>query len=413
MSWNGDRYKNLITSKYECEALAPAVINKSAERHYVTSAELASKSLQSLRSAELSIIIPTFNERENICTIVSAVDEALPDICWEIVFIDDNSPDGTASLVRDIARNNPRVRILHRFGRRGLSSACVEGIMSTASSFVAIMDADHQHDERILRRMYDIIKVGDADLVIGSRYVEGGSVGSWDQKRAAMSQLATRITNRVTGTLVRDPMSGFFMIRRDAFLDTLPRLSSIGFKLLVDIMASSTRPLKVVEVPYAFRSRQRGDSKLDSMVLWEYLLLIIDKSIAQYLPVRLPVRFISFALIGSTGILVHLGILTILFKLFDAQFAVSQAVATFAAITSNFVLNNLLTYRDQRLHGWRLLLGWVSFNLVCGIGALANVGVANWMYAQNSRWLVSAIAGIAVGIVWNYAMSSIVTWSKR
>jgi dolichol-phosphate mannosyltransferase len=149
------------------------------------------------------------------------------------------------------------------------------------------------------------------------------------------------------------------------------------------------------------------------MVLWEYLLLIIDKSIAQYLPVRLPVRFISFALIGSTGILVHLGILTILFKLFDAQFAVSQAVATFAAITSNFVLNNLLTYRDQRLHGWRLLLGWVSFNLVCGIGALANVGVANWMYAQNSRWLVSAIAGIAVGIVWNYAMSSIVTWSKR
>jgi dolichol-phosphate mannosyltransferase len=238
-------------------------------------------------------------------------------------------------------------------------------------------------------------------------------VGSWDQKRAAMSQLATRITNRVTGTLVRDPMSGFFMIRRDAFLDTLPRLSSIGFKLLVDIMASSTRPLKVVEVPYTFRSRQRGDSKLDSMVLWEYLLFIIDKSIAQYLPVHLPVRFISFALIGGTGILVHLGILTILFKLFGAQFAVSQAVATFAAITSNFVLNNLLTYRDQRLHGWRLLLGWLSFNLVCGIGALANVGVANWIYAQNSRWLVSAIAGIAVGIVWNYAMSSIVTWSKR
>jgi dolichol-phosphate mannosyltransferase len=398
MSWNGDRYKNLKTSKYEREALAPAAVNKSAERDYVISAELATKSLQSLRSAELSIIIPTFNERENICTIVSAVDEALPDICWEIVFIDDDSPDGTASLVRDIARNDPRVRILHRFGRRGLSSACVEGIMSTASSFIAIMDADHQHDERILRRMYDIIKVGDADLVVGRRALSG--LGAW-------------FFRRIAGAPVTDPMSGFFMIRRDAFLDTLPRLSSIGFKLLVDIMASSTRPLKVVEVPYTFRSRQRGDSKLDSMVLWEYLLLIVDKSIAQYLPVHLPVRFISFALIGGTGILVHLSILTILFKLFDVQFAVSQAAATFVAITSNFVLNNLLTYRDQRLHGWRLLLGWLSFNLVCGIGALANVGVANWMYAQNSRWLVSAIAGIAVGIVWNYAMSSIVTWSKR
>lgn len=362
-----------------------------------------------IRSAELSIIIPTFNERDNISSMVEAIDEALPDIFWEIIFVDDHSPDRTASLIREIARNDSRVRCLHRFDRRGLSSACVEGIMSTASPFIAIMDADHQHDERILRRMYEIISTGGSDLVVGSRYIEGGSVGSWDKRRAAMSQLATRITNWITGSQLCDPMSGFFIIRRDAFLDALPRLSSIGFKLLTDVMASSERPLKVVEVPYTFRSRQRGESKLDSMVLWEYFLLIVDKSVGHYLPVR----FISFALVGGTGVFVHLCVLAALFKMFGATFVVAQAAATFTAITTNFLLNNVLTYRDQRLRGWKLLWGWASFNFVCAIGALANVGVANWMYSQNPRWLISAFAGIAVGVVWNYAMSSIVTWTKR
>ena len=267
-------------------------------------------------SAELSIIIPTFNERGNILSLIEAVDAALPNIRWEIIFVDDNSPDGTASLLRDVAQDDRRVRCLHRYGRRGLSSACVEGIMSTASPFVAVMDADHQHDERILRRMYEIISTGDASIVVGSRYVEGGSVGTWDQRRAAMSEVATRITNWITGSSIRDPMSGFFMIRRDVFLQVLPQLSSIGFKILLDIMASSERPLKAIEVPYTFRLRQQGVSKLDSMVLWEYLLLILDKSIGRYIPVR----FVSFALVGGTGVLIHLCVLAVLFKFFSVPF---------------------------------------------------------------------------------------------
>lgn len=364
---------------------------------------------QSVRPVELSIVIPTFNERDNILSLVEAIDEALPDVCWEIVFVDDHSPDGTAGLVRQIARNDPRVRCIHRFGRRGLSSACVEGIMSTASPFVAVMDADHQHDERILRRMFEVISTEDTDLAVGSRYVEGGSVGAWDQKRAAMSRLATRLTNRITGSALSDPMSGFFVIRRDVFLQVLPRLSAIGFKFLLDIMASSERPLKAVEVPYTFRSRQRGESKLDSMVLWEYFLLILDKSIGRYVPVR----FISFALVGGTGVLVHLCVLVTLFKALGTSFVAAQTAATFTAITTNFFLNNMLTYRDRRLRGLKLLRGWVSFNLVCAVGALANVGVANWIYSENSRWLLSALAGIAVGVVWNYAMSSIFTWARR
>ena len=359
-------------------------------------------------AAELSIIVPTFNERDNVTSVIVAVSEALPDISWEIIFVDDSSPDGTASFVREIARSDPRVRCLHRFGRRGLASACVEGIMSTASPIVAVMDADRQHDERALRRMFQLLATADADVVVGSRYVEGGGVSDWDRSRLAMSRFATHITNWITGTTLSDPMSGFFMMRRDAFLASLPKLSSVGFKILLDIAASSDRVLKIVEVPYQFRSRQYGESKLDSMVLWEFFLLLLDKSIGRYIPVR----FISFALIGGSGVLVHMSILTALFKLFNTSFVTAQAAATLTAITTNFLLNNTLTYRDQRLTGVKLLFGWISFNLVCAIGAAANVGIANWMFANNSMWLVDGLAGITVGVVWNYAMSSIFTWNK-
>jgi len=360
-------------------------------------------------AAELSIIVPTLNERDNVTSVIAAVSEALPDIRWEIIFVDDNSADGTASLVREIARTDPRVRCLHRFGRRGLASACVEGIMSTASPLVAVMDGDCQHDERTLRRMIEILASTDADIVIGSRYVEGGGVSGWDRGRVAMSRFATYIANLVTGTTLSDPMSGFFMMRRDAFLAALPRLSSMGFKILLDISASSDRVLKIVDVPYQFRPRQHGESKLDSLVLWEFFLLLLDKSIGRYIPVR----FISFAVIGGSGVLVHLSVLTVLFKFFDASFLTAQAAATFTAITTNFLLNNALTYRDQRLKGAQLLFGWISFNLVCAIGAAANVGIANWMFANNWMWLVDGLAGIVVGVVWNYAMSSIFTWNRK
>ncbi len=360
-------------------------------------------------AAELSIIVPTFNERDNVTNLIAAVSEMLPGISWEIIFVDDNSPDGTASFVREIARADPRIRCLHRFGRRGLSSACAEGIMSTASPIIAVMDADGQHDERALRRMFQLLAATDADIVVGSRYVEGGGVSDWDRSRLAMSRFATHIANWITGTKLSDPMSGFFMMRREAFLASLPKLSSIGFKILLDIFASSDRVLKIIDVPYQFRSRQRGESKLDSMAMWEFLLLLLDKSIGRYIPVR----FISFALIGGSGVLLHVGLLTLLFKFLNTSFVAAQTAATFTAITTNFLLNNALTYRDQKLKGVKLWVGWISFNLVCTIGAVANVGIANWMFASNSRWLVDGLAGIAVGVVWNYAMSSIFTWNKK
>lgn len=357
---------------------------------------------------ELSIVVPTYNEVANVALLVDAVSAALPDTRWELVFVDDDSPDGTAARVRDIAQFDPRVRILHRFGRRGLSSACVEGIMATAAPVVAVMDADLQHDERILGRMLARIRDGDVDLVVGSRYVEGGCTGDWGRRRVAMSQLATKLAARLTRTAIGDPMSGFFMLRREAFLTALPSLSTVGFKILLDIAASTPEPLRVAEVPYTFRCRRHGTSKLDALVVWEYAQLLIDKMFGHIVPPR----FIGFVLVGGIGVLVHFAVLSLLFMGVGLGFDASQVVATLVATSSNFVFNNMLTYRDQRLKGRGLVIGWITFNLVCGVGALTNLGVARWLFVHHNFWAVSALAGILVTTVWNYAMSAVFTWKR-
>jgi dolichol-phosphate mannosyltransferase len=365
--------------------------------------------LTDFQPAELSIVTPTFCEVANVDLLVGAVAKALPDTRWEIVFVDDNSPDGTSDKVRDMAQRDPRVRVVHRYGRRGLSGACIEGIMSTSAPYVAVMDSDMQHDETILDAMLRRIKAGDVDLVIGSRYVAGGSTGEWSRSRLWASRFATRLASRLTRTPINDPMSGFFMVRRDAFLSALPRLSSVGFKILLDLAASTPRPMRVAEVPYTFRNRQHGESKLDTLVLWEYFQLLLDKTLGRYVPVR----FLSFLVVGGFGVIVHFAVLSLLFAGFGEDFGEAQLIATLAATSNNFFLNNMLTYRDQRLRGTRLLMGWITFNLVCLTGALANVGVARWLFAHHNYWAVSALAGIAVTTVWNYAMSSIFTWKNR
>ena len=368
--------------------------------------------------AELTIVVPTFNEVRNIPLLVSALDTALAAVRWEVVFVDDNSPDGTAACARTVAQADPRVRIVQRYDRRGLASACVEGILASSAPYVAVMDGDMQHDETILVTMLDHIRTGDVDLVVGSRYVSGGSMGDWNAQRVAMSRLATRLATRLTGVAISDPMSGFFMLTRDAFMASLPRLSTVGFKILLDIAASAPVALRVVEVPFTFRTRQHGESKLDGLVLWEYFQLLLDKAVGHLVPVR----FLSFALVGGSGVLVHLAVLTIVMEGLLAAFgdgererwfAIAQGAATLVATSSNFFLNNVLTYRDQRLKGRGLLWGWITFNLVCGIGLVANVGIARWLYQRHNYIVVSALAGIAVTTVWNYSMSSIFTWRKR
>ncbi len=362
-----------------------------------------------MRPAELAIIVPTFNERDNVALLVPLVEQVLAGIAWEIVFVDDDSTDGTADAARALARRDARIRVVQRIGRRGLASACVEGILATAAPYVAIMDGDLQHDETALRVMFDRIVQGDVDLVVGSRHARGGGMGALSEERREMSALATKLAVMLTRTPLSDPMSGFMMMTREAFMRSLPHLSTVGFKILLDIAASAPVPLRIAEVPYVFRSRQHGASKLDSLVLWEYAQLLMDKAVGHIVPVR----FLSFATVGGMGVLVHFAVLTLLYKLVALPFPPAQAAATLVAISSNFFLNNIFTYRDQRLRGLGLLRGWATFNLVCAFGAAANVGVADWLFERDSYWALSAFAGIMVSVVWNYVMSALFTWRRK
>lgn len=356
---------------------------------------------------ELAVIIPTFREAGNIEELVQRLHRCLASVQWEAIFVDDDSSDNTAALVRELSMRHPNLRCIERIGRRGLSSACVEGVLSTSAPYVAIMDADLQHDETLLPAMLQQLQAdADLDIVIGSRHVAGGSLGDWDEQRATISRWATRLSHLVLPRTLRDPMSGFFMLRRQVFMAAVRQLSSVGFKLLVDLFASSPRPLRFLELPYRFRTRHAGESKLDSQVAWDYLMLLADKLVGRWVPVR----FLSFALIGGLGVFLHMAVLSVCLSFID--FKTSQAIATGLAMVFNYSVNNLMTYRDRRRKGWRWWSGLASFSLACSVGAIANVGIASYLFDRESNWVLSAIAGILIGAVWNYAITSIYTWKR-
>lgn len=357
---------------------------------------------------ELTIVVPTFNERDNVAELVRRLSTCLQGCDWEVVFVDDDSPDQTADVVREIAQRDPRVRSIQRIGRRGLSTACIEGLLSSSAEFLAVIDGDLQHDETLLPEMLKTLRTDGIDIVVGSRYTAGGGFGNWDGSRAKISRFATRLSRLVIRENLTDPMSGFFMIRREAFHGAVRHLSGVGFKILLDLFASSPEPLRYCELPYEFKSRQAGQSKLDNQAAWEYGMLLLDKLVGHIVPVR----FVAFTLVGALGVIVHLVSQATLIEGFKFDFVTSQAIATIIAMTFNFAVNNVLTYRDMRLRGWQWLRGWISFSLACSVGAFANVGIAAYIFALDTRWVLAALSGIVVSAVWNYAVTMVYTWKR-
>ena len=356
----------------------------------------------------LSVIVPTFNERDNVQELVRRLAAALAGISWEAIFVDDDSPDLTADVARAAARQDIRVRCLQRLGRRGLSSACIEGMLASSAPFLAVIDGDLQHDERLLKPMLEALEQESLDIVVGSRYVAGGGAGGLDPGRLRISRFATRLGRRFVPETLTDPMSGFFMIRREVLPEVARDLSGVGFKILLDLFASSKRPLRFRELPFQFRARFAGESKLDSQVAWEYAMLLLDKLVGRYVPVR----FIAFSIVGGFGMLVHLLVLTVAYRMLGTEFVTGQIAATGIAMTFNYAVNNALTYRDRRLKGWSWFKGWVTFVIGCSIGAFANVGIAAWLFSRQYQWVLAAVAGILVGSVWNYAITFVYTWNK-
>ncbi len=363
------------------------------------------------RIPELTIVVPTYNERQNIRPLFDLLETALAGRDWEVVFVDDDSPDQTAKEVRALAREQAHVRVIHRIGRRGLAGACIEGILSSIAPIVAVIDADLQHDETRLPVMLDLLQAdATLDLVIGSRNVEGGSAGTGlSSLRKWGSDLATALARRALRITVSDPMSGFFMLRRQSFNTVVLGLQEQGFKILADMLSLARGRWKVREVAYTFRERQFGDSKMDSAVTLEFLSLLAVRLTGGWMSIR----FILFMLVGVSGVVVNLVVLRAMLGLLPEQFALSQTVAVIVAMTSNFILNNVLTYKDRTLRGMAFLRGLVTFYGVCAVGAVANIGVATAVYATFPYWALAGIAGAFVGALWNYVASAMVTWKAR
>src|SRR3979411_739313 len=322
--------------------------------------------------SRLSVVVPTFNERDNVTTLLRRLETALTGVAWEVIFVDDNSPDGTWDVVRNLARSDPRVRCIRRVGRRGLSGACIEGILASSAPCAAVIDADLQHDETQLSKMLALLQGGEFDLVVGSRYIEGGSADSFNMQRAGASALATGVAKRVLRVEVADPMSGFFAIRRDRFEQLAPQLSPQGFNILLDIVATARGELRIKEIPFTFGSRLHGESKLDSMVALDFLGLVLAKLTNDVVSLR----FLLFAMVGSIGLFVHLATLFVALRLFDVPFPQAQAAGAPGALTRNFIPKNFLTYRDQRLKGFAILRGLLLVYLAGSVGRVADARVA-------------------------------------
>jgi len=353
-------------------------------------------------------VIPTLNERENIGLLLEKLRSTLHDIRYEVIVVDDDSPDGTAALVKRLSRLQQNLHVLHRIGRRGLSSACIEGMLATSAPYIAVMDADLQHDETVLPEMYRLISANHLDLVVGSRNIGGGSMGDFSDWRIKLSRLGRRLSGVERHAQLTDPMSGFFIVRRSFFERIAHRLTAIGFKILLDIVLSADGQVRVGEVPYHFRIRQHGQSKLDLIVGLEYLELILDKLIGSYVSVR----FVLFSLVGTIGAVIHLLLLGLL--LIDERFTFieSQAFATGIVMVLNYVMNNSFTYRDRRRRGSAFWVGMLTFCIACSLGGIANVLISAEAFRQGMPWPLAGVTGLLFSAVWNYGVTSMITWRR-
>jgi dolichol-phosphate mannosyltransferase len=353
---------------------------------------------------ELTVVVPAFRERENIPGLLAALETALAGLDWETIIVCDDALDGTEELVRERAQKDSRVRCIQRVGRRGLASACIEGMLASSAPYLAVIDADLQHDETIMPRLLETAKRDRADIVVASRYMEGASTGGLPPERVRISRLASALS-RVLAKGLSDPMSGYFVLRRSFLERVMRKLYGRGFKILLDLIAAARGEVRIAELPYSMRSRQHGESKLGARVIAEFFMLILYHLTGRVLPAR----FFLFAAVGVTGLGVHLAVLTTAFAA-SGNFLLSQALATWVAMTSNFFLNNVFTYGDQRLRGGAIWRGLLSFYVACGIGAFINVAVAEWLFQQSVVYWAAGLAGAAVAAVWNFFTTASLTW---
>jgi dolichol-phosphate mannosyltransferase len=371
---------------------------------------------------KVTIVSPTYNEAENVPRLVHDVDAALSGIDYELLIADDDSPDRTWAIAQEFATRSSRIRVLRRTMDRGLSPAVIEGFLSSCSDFVGVIDADLQHDPAILPQMIAALDAG-AEIAVGSRYVEGGGTGTWNAARRFQSWVATKLAQTFLGVELTDPMSGYFLLRRDDFNRIHAQLDSSGFKILLEIVGRLA-PSRLVEVPYTFRERVAGQSKLSSKIVLQYLgQLWRLSSVSRYMSVR----FIKFALVGASGTIINLCAFLLLARLFGLRDWRISALATLVANFTNYVFNNAWTFVDRGHRGWSLVRGYVTYLGLSFVGMFAStltfagLARASYTYLHNALparesyipVLGFQLVAILVGTIFNYELNRRFTWRDK
>jgi len=352
----------------------------------------------------LSIIIPTFNERDNISKLLHKLESALIGHQYEAIVVDDDSPDQTWKIAQELSVGKPYLKVLHRKTKKGLSSAVIDGFKEASGRYLAVIDADMQHDERILPQM--VKQMGENEIVIGSRKAENGGIKDWSYFRRFTSWVAGKLAHWTLKCPVKDPMSGFFMIRREVFERCSKVLNPKGFKILLEILHKS-KPENVHEVGYTFKPREYGESKLDGDAILNYLVSLYELKFSRVLPLD----FVKYCLVGGTGVFVNLLTLTVLHNVLGVPGSVALITGIGLAMVTNFFLNNFWTFKGRGKEGLASKL--MKFSFTCSVGALINYSVAMvfiWLLFPQIQ--LADLIGIVAATLWNYWINKKWTWGK-
>ena len=360
----------------------------------------------------ISVIIPTYNEYKNLPKLLDQLLNLETIFEKEIIIVDDNSSDGTQNLARSYSQNDRRIRLISRLGRSGLSSAIKEGCLCASGDLIVIMDADGQHEPNSIINGLKKFNNKNIDIIIGSRFLEESIIKGLSSKRESGSSIANflaRITLHSGYKKLTDYMTGFILLKRNSCIKYIEKIDVNGFKFLYELLSLSKGKLTVIEIPLVFGFRKFGQSKLDLAVIWDFLISLIHNFFGRIIPRRA----FSFALVGLIGVFVQMFAIYFLLAVTDFDFEKILPVGVILAATSNYIINNILTFRSNKLSGKNFYFGLFKFLLVASLPIIANIGVANLFYNQlSSNTFFAQIAGILVVFIWNYAASSRVVWNN-
>jgi dolichol-phosphate mannosyltransferase len=357
------------------------------------------------------IVLPSFNERGSIEHVIGQLLVLRQFFSLEVLVVDDDSPDGTAELVRQLARQEPCLKLIRRVGRSGLASAIKEGLLNATGDVALVMDSDGQHEPAAVQRAVTTLLEGKWDLVVGSRFHPEAEIQGLSNRRelgSSWANASARLSLPGVYADLSDYMSGFFALQLDPILPLLRAVDVNGFKFLYELLAVSRGRLRVMDIPLNFQPRSHGSSKLDLAIFWDFLISVLHNLSFRLLPRRA----ISFGLVGTSGVFVQLAVNQALMVIGRVNFEQALPIAVITAASSNYMINNALTFRFQRLKGLALFKGLLKFLIVASLPVLANVGVASAFHRFISTDLITAqLAGILVVFIWNYAASSRFVWN--